>query len=46
MLKIFGEEIKSLKFFNFKNMIFNNENIIVSKTLHFGAVRETRTLMD
>ena len=32
MLKIFGEEIKSLKFFNFKNMIFNNENIIVSKT--------------
>ena len=32
MLKIFGEEIKSLKFFSFKNMIFNNENIIVSKT--------------
>ena len=32
MLKIFGEEIKNLKFFNFKKMIFNNENIIVSKT--------------
>ena len=32
MLKIFGEEIKSLKFFNFKNIIFNNEKIIVSKT--------------
>ncbi len=32
MLKIFGEEIKSLKIFSFKNMIFNNENIIVSKT--------------
>jgi len=32
MLKIFGEEIKNLKFFNFKNIIFNNENIIVSKT--------------
>ena len=32
MLKIFGEEIKSLKSFNFKNFVFNNENIIISKT--------------
>ncbi len=32
MFKIFGEEIKSLKPFNFKNFVFNNENIIVSKT--------------
>jgi len=30
--KIFGEEIKSLKFFNFKNFSFNTENIIISKT--------------
>ena len=30
--KIFGEEIKSLKFFNFKNFSFNKESLIVSKT--------------
>jgi len=32
MLKIFGKEIKSLKFFNFKRFFFNNEPIIISKT--------------
>ena len=32
MSKIFGEEIKSLKFFNFKNFSFNKESLIVSKT--------------
>ncbi len=32
MLKIFGEEIKGLKFFNFKKFLFNNENILISKT--------------
>ncbi len=32
MVKIFGEEIKSLKSFNFKNFVFNNEDIIISKT--------------
>ncbi len=30
--KIFGEEIKSLKFFNFKKFSFNKESIIISKT--------------
>ena len=30
--KIFGEEIKSLKFFNFKKFSFNKESLIVSKT--------------
>ncbi len=30
--KIFGEEIKSLKFFNFKNFSFNRESLIISKT--------------
>ena len=30
--KIFGEEIKSIKFFNFKNFFFNEESIIISKT--------------
>ena len=30
--KIFGEEIKSLKFFNFKKFSFNKENLILSKT--------------
>ena len=30
--KIFGEEIKFLKFFNFKKILFNNEEIIISKT--------------
>ena len=30
--KIFGEEIKSIKFFNFKNFSFNKENLIISKT--------------
>ena len=32
MLKIFGEEIKSLKFFTFRKFIFNNESVIISKT--------------
>ena len=32
MVKIFGEEIKDLKFFNFKEFNFNNENILISKT--------------
>ncbi len=30
--KIFGEEIKFLKFFNFKKFSFNKESLIVSKT--------------
>ena len=30
--KIFGEEIKFLKFFNFKTFSFNYENLIISKT--------------
>ncbi len=30
--KIFGEEIKSLKFFNFMKISFNKEEIIISKT--------------
>ena len=30
--KIFGDEIKSLKFFNFKNFSFNKESLIISKT--------------
>ncbi len=30
--KIFGDEIKSLKFFNFKKFSFNKENLIISKT--------------
>jgi len=30
--KIFGEEIKSLKFFNFIKTLFNKEQIIISKT--------------
>ena len=30
--KIFGEEIKSLKYFNFKNFFFNKESLIISKT--------------
>tara|TARA_A100001011_G_scaffold373500_1_gene432979 strand:- start:266 stop:1366 length:1101 start_codon:yes stop_codon:yes gene_type:complete len=30
--KIFGEEIKSIKSFNFKNFFFNEESIIISKT--------------
>ncbi len=30
--KIFGEEIKSLKYFNFKNFLFNKESLIISKT--------------
>ena len=30
--KIFGEEIKSLKYFNFKNFSFNKESLIISKT--------------
>lgn len=30
--KIFDDEIKSLKFFNFKKISFNKENLIISKT--------------
>ena len=30
--KIFGEEIKSLKFFNFRKFSFNKESLIISKT--------------
>tara|TARA_Y100000991_G_C21962561_1_gene345211 strand:+ start:757 stop:1860 length:1104 start_codon:yes stop_codon:yes gene_type:complete len=30
--KIFGEDIKSLKFFNHKNFLFNQEKVIISKT--------------
>ena len=30
--KIFGEEIKSLKYFNFKKFLFNKESLIISKT--------------
>ena len=30
--KIFGEEIKTLKFFNFKKFLFNKESLIISKT--------------
>ena len=30
--KIFGDEIKSIKFFNFQNFSFNKENLIISKT--------------
>ena len=30
--KIFGEEIKFLKFFNFKIFSFNEESLIISKT--------------
>ena len=30
--KIFGEEIKSLKYFNFTKYLFNKEEIIISKT--------------
>ncbi len=30
--KIFGDEIKSIKFFNFKKFYFNRESIIISKT--------------
>ena len=32
MTKTFGEEIKDLKFFNFKDLRFNNEDILISKT--------------
>lgn len=32
MSKIFDEDIKNLKFFNFKNLSFNNDNIFISKT--------------
>ena len=30
--KIFGEEIETLKFFNFKKFLFNKESLIISKT--------------
>jgi dimethylsulfoniopropionate demethylase len=32
MSKIFYDDIKNLKFFNFKNASFNNDNIFISKT--------------
>ena len=32
MVKTFGEEINNIKFFNFKEFQFNNEDILISKT--------------